>query len=138
VTDRVREAAKARVRKAMPDAASSLAELGASAPFDYSARGKYLVAAVQDDNGLALWETAARKRLRELEDSNRTYALVAISDDARWIAGVRQDESDQIDLWRADNGRRVRVMQTAGGRKSKLAFESGNQLRVVDSNGDAS
>lgn len=137
VTDRVREAAKARVRKATPEAAPTLAELGASAPFDYSARGKYLVAAMQDENGLALWETATRTRLRELEDSNRTYALVAISDDARWIAGVRQDESDQIDLWRADNGRRVRVIQAAGGRKSKLAFEAGNQLRVVDSDGDA-
>ena len=136
ITDRVREAAKARVRKATPEATPTLAELGASAPFDYSARGSYLVAAMQDDNGLALWETASRKRLRELEDSNRAYALVAISDDARWIAGVRQDESDQIDLWRADNGRRVRVIQTAGGRKTKLAFESGNQLRVVDANGD--
>ena len=135
VTDRVREAARARVRTTTPDAAPTLAELGASAPFDYSARGSYLVAATQDER-LALWETASRKRLRELEDSNRAYALVVISDDARWIAGVRQDENDQIDLWRADNGRRVRVIQAAGGRKTKLAFESGNQLRVVDAMGD--
>ena len=49
---------------------------------------------------------------------------------------MRQDESDQIDLWRADNGRRVRVIQAAGGRKTKLAFESGSQLRVVDADGD--
>lgn len=137
VTDRVREATKSRARKPTPEAAPTLAELGASAPFDYSARGRYLVAAMQDDSGLALWETANRKRLRELEDSNRAYALVAISDDARWIAGVRQDESDQIDLWRADNGRHVRVLHASGETKTKLAFESGNQLRVVDAQGDA-
>jgi esterase/lipase superfamily enzyme len=136
VTDRIRDAAKGRVRKATPEAGPTLAELGASAPFGYSARRRYLVAAVQDDIGLALWETATRKRVRELEDSNRAYALVAISEDARWIAGVRQDESDQIDLWRADNGRHVRVIHADGGPKTKLEFESGNQLRVVDAQGD--
>ncbi len=135
VTERVRDAAKARAKRATSEAAPTLAELGASAPFDYSARNRYLVAATQGDQGLALWETGSRKRLRELEDSKRPYALVAISDDARWIAGVRKQEDDQIDLWRADNGRRVRVIQTAAGAKSKIAFESNSQLHVVDANG---
>ena len=116
-------------RRATPETVPTLDQSALARPFDYSAREVYLVAAIQDDGGLAIWEMARRKRLRKLEDSKRSYALVTISDDARWIAGVRQDDSDQIDLWRADNGRLVRVIQAAGGPKTRLGFESGNQLR---------
>ena len=68
VTDRAREAAKARVRRTTPETAPTLDELGACAPFDYSAREVYLVATIQDDGGLALWEVARRRRVRELEE----------------------------------------------------------------------
>ncbi len=135
-SDRIREFTKARTKTALAGTAATLADLGAIGPFDYSASGSYLVAAVRDGAGMALWDTVNRKRLRRLENSDRQYSLVAISDEARWIAGVRHDDSEQIDLWRADNGRHVRVIRVAPGPKSKLEFTTGDELRVVAANGD--
>ncbi len=89
------------------DTAAMLAAVGATKPFDLSKSGRYLVAAERNGRGILLCDAPARRRLRLLEDSNRPYSLVKISADARWIAGVRSEQVDVVDLWRADNGRRV-------------------------------
>jgi esterase/lipase superfamily enzyme len=135
-TDRARESARARAPIGQSSPAASLADFDARRPFGYSARGNYLVAAVRDGDGLALWETANHRRLRRLENSDRPYALLAIADEAQWIAAVRQDNHEQIDLWRGDNGRHVRVIRAAGGPKSGLEFQSDNRLSVTAANGD--
>jgi esterase/lipase superfamily enzyme len=109
--------------------------LGAREPFAQSVRGKYLVAALDNDLGLALWDVLSRKLLRRLEDSDRRYDLLAISADARWIAGVRAEASDKIDIWRADSGEHARVLQAAGGPINNLEFLSGNRLRVEAADG---
>ena len=90
---------------------------------------------MSDGGGLALWETSNRKRLRGLENSERPYALVAISPEARWVAAVRQDSNEQIDLWRADNGRHMGVIRAAGGAKQRLTFQAGNELHVLAADG---
>src|SRR4051812_26431621 len=78
------------------DAAQVLDELGATEPFDDTPRGKYLVATIRDGGGLAVWNTTRHKRLVRLDDSDRAYSMVTISDEARWVAGVRVDDHNQI------------------------------------------
>lgn len=118
--------------------AQSLTELGAAAPFCYSARGTILVAARSDGGGLAVWNTTQRKQLRQLEQSDAGYALLAVSGDARWIAGIPRGNSNRVDLWRADTGRRVSSIDAPGGRKSKIEFtQGGQQLSVWSASGEA-
>ena len=76
------------------------------------------------------------KQLHPLEDSRREYALVAISDDDRWVAAVQKELPDHIDLWRADTGRYLGVLRAAGGSKHSLRFSNtGDQLLVFDEDG---
>lgn len=125
-------------RHAKSTEAHSLSELGATAPFCYSARGTILVAALSDGSGLAVWNTPQQKQLRQLEQSDEGYALLAISSDARWIAGIPRGDSDRIDVWRADTGRRVSSIDAPGGRKLKLEFVAGGQqLSVWSASGEA-
>ncbi len=136
---RVRDSVNGRTRVAQQPATTrdnSLSAFGADRPYDYSSNRRYLVAAYRD-GGLALWDTTQREPLRHLENSNQRYSQVTISDDARWIAGVREDDGERIDLWRADNGRHVRWIRTASGPTSKLEFKNGNELHVTlaDKNG---
>ncbi len=109
--------------------------MGAMAPFGYSADGSHLVAAVRDGASLAVWDTSTHRRLRRLENSDRHYALVVISDDAQWIAAVRLDQASKIDLWQASSGRHLRVIEAAGGRKSQLDFVGSDVLRVQTASG---
>lgn len=116
----------------------SLSELGAAAPFCYSSRGTILVAARSDGSGLAVWNATQRKQLRQLEQSDAGYALLAISGDARWIAGIPRGNNNRVDLWRADTGRRVSSIDAPGGRKSKIEFvQGGQQLSVWTVSGEA-
>lgn len=133
----VQQPAPVRTELSRQDFAAVLAALGVQSPFDLSGSGKYLVATEQSGVGLVLCDVASRRRLRNLQNSNRHYALVEISSDARWIAGVERDDNDSIDLWRADNGRRVGVLKAAGGEKQKLEFSAkGDQLSVQNRKGD--
>jgi esterase/lipase superfamily enzyme len=121
---------------ARQDVGAILAAIGASPPYDLSASGRYAVATDSRSGGLVVCDVANRRRLRTLENSNRRYALVEISRDARWIAAVRRDDNDRVDLWRADNGRQLGVLEAAGGAKRMLAFSAdGDQLRVYGSDG---
>jgi esterase/lipase superfamily enzyme len=120
---------------ATSDQERALDRLGAGRPSAYSARADYLVAAVREGHGLALWDAQRRIRLRRLEKSDRQYSLLAISDDARWIAGVRLDDDGQVDLWLAADGRHLRTIKVAAGAKTKLQFEAGDQLRIVAADG---
>ncbi len=114
---------------------AELAELGASAPIDFSPRGGYLIATT-DDGELHCGMWPRKKQLHLLEDSQREYALVAISDDDRWVAGVQKELPDHIDLWRADTGRYLGVLRAAGGPKHSLRFSNtGDQLLVFDDEG---
>ncbi|MEX0676379.1 MAG: hypothetical protein WD063_04855, partial [Pirellulales bacterium] len=128
---------RSRPPSSRQDITATLAELGAEAPFDLSASGHYLVAAETKGAGLVLCDVPNGRRLRRLENSNRRYALVEISGDARWIAAVPRDDSDRVDLWRADNGRQIGALEAPGGAKRMLAFSAaGDQLRVLAQNGD--
>jgi hypothetical protein len=122
--------ADARARATRHDLASTLAELNAVAPYDLSASGRYLVASDARGTGLVLIDVANRRRMRTLEDSRRRYALVEISGDARYIAAVRRDDSDRIDLWRADNGRHLAQIEAAGNKRQLEFSDDGKQLQV--------
>lgn len=129
--------AKPRPRFSRQDIAATLAALAAKAPFDLSSSGRYLVATERNGAGLVLIDVPGRRRLRRLENSNRRYALVEISADARWIAAVDRDDNGRIDLWRADNGRHVAMLKAPGGAKRKLEFSPrGNELRVTSRSGE--
>jgi esterase/lipase superfamily enzyme len=70
-----------------------------------------------------------RRRLRTLADSDRRYATIVISRDARWIAAAARGD-DRIDLWRADNGRHLAALKNDGP-ASRLEFSpDGRELRV--------
>jgi esterase/lipase superfamily enzyme len=115
---------------------AALDTLGVQSPYDLSGSGRYLVATERGGIGLALCDLHAPRRVHRLKNSNHGYSLVAISPDARWIVAVREDDADQIDLWRADNGHHVRVLKVAGGPKEKLEFiAGGSQLRVTSQGG---
>lgn len=114
-----------------PPGEDDLTRFGAMPPFDFTPRGKYLVAAERDGRGLALWETSRRAPQRQLAQSNHIYLLIAISDDARWIAGLRGANWDLIDVWRVDTGKHVRTLDVAPGKKIDLDFHDGDHLHVV-------
>ena len=126
----------AKPRSQQPNHASILRELSAHEPFDISASGRYMVA-VDSSGGLVLIDAMNVRRLHSLQNSRRTYSLLEISPDARWIAAVRRDNPDQIDLWRADNGRHLRTIAGEGGAKKTLDFDAETgELRVVDRRGN--
>lgn len=113
-----------------------LSELGAGKPLAITPRGKYLVAASASGLGLTLYDARNQKSLRALAESEHPYSLVAISPDARWIAAVRRDSGQQIDLWRLDTGERVASIETTGGAKRLIEFsKSGDELGVVLASG---
>ncbi len=66
-TDGGREPARTKRKITPQERATALASLGARGPFDYATRGTYLVAAVRNGAGLALWETATGRRLLRFE-----------------------------------------------------------------------
>lgn len=112
--------------------ATQLQEFDVTSPYDLSGSRRYLVAAAQNGRGLVLCDLVNERRLRLLAGSGRGYALVKISRDARWIAAVRRDDPNRIDVWRADNGRQVATLAAPGGAKRKLAFSPrGDELHVT-------
>ncbi|REK12051.1 MAG: alpha/beta fold hydrolase [Planctomycetota bacterium] len=114
----------------------ALAAMGMQAPYDLSGSGRFMVATQRGGVGLAVCDIIRQRRLHGLQDSRRGYALVAISRDARWIAAVRRDDPDHIDLWRADNGLLVRTVEAAGGAKKTLSFSADGKLEVLPQNGN--
>ncbi|MGD9720190.1 MAG: alpha/beta hydrolase [Pirellulales bacterium] len=136
ITDRVREFARTKIHTTPANGALNLTDFGATQPFAFSAESKYLVAAVQGGAGLAVWETDHHRRLMRLENSDRAYALIAVSPQAGWVAAVRQNNPDQIDLWQAGTGRHIRMISAAGGAKRQLDFSSESELTVTAVNGD--
>jgi esterase/lipase superfamily enzyme len=114
--------------------AAVLEALGATEPYDVSVSGRYVVAT--GDAGLLLADARQGRQLRTLKDSLRGYRLVKISGDARWIAAVRADDPDSIDLWRADNGKLIRTIIATGGTKSSIEFTATDELRVSTSSGN--
>ena len=134
ISDRPADAVHPQIKTAS-DQRALLSELGASGTYAYSARGNHVVANHGEGPGLALWETGTKRKLHHLEKSERSYSLLSISDQVRWIAGVREDDPDKIDVWRADNGRHLRVISATGGPKAEIAFV-GNELHVKSANGD--
>ncbi len=85
---RVRDTTSDRTRIAQQPASTqhnALSAFGAGRPYDYSSNRRYLVAAYRG-GGLALWDTNQNELLRRLDDSDRRYSQVTISDDTRWIA----------------------------------------------------
>ncbi len=139
----IRQRAKAGIKGDSPSNRSAIAAgisatlkaLDAQAPYDVSTSGRYLVAS-QAKSGLVLFDTSSHRALRQLEKGARGYVLVEISGDARWIAGVWLADPNQIDLWRADNGRLIRTIQAEGGEKRSLEFSaSGEELRVLPASG---
>jgi esterase/lipase superfamily enzyme len=116
--------------------ASSLETFGLRQPAAFSTSGRFLVGS-EPDGSLLVCDVANRRRLRRLEDSSRRYSLIAMSADARWIVGLRADNSAQIDLWRADNGRMVRTILAEKGPKRSVEFsERGDELRVMGADGE--
>jgi esterase/lipase superfamily enzyme len=126
----------AKPRSEQPNHASVLRDLSARAPFDVSASGRYMVA-VDSAGGLVVIDAMKVARLHSLQNSRRAYSLVEISPDARWIAAVRTENPDEIDLWRADNGRFLRTIISEGGAKKSLDFDAETRdLRVADRRGN--
>lgn len=126
----------AKPRGEQPNHASVLRDLSAHEPFDVSSSGRYMVA-VDSAGGLVLIDAIKASRLHPLQNSKRGYSLVEISGDARWIAAVRRDNPDEIDLWRADNGRFLRTITSEGGPKKSLDFDAETgELRVADRRGN--
>jgi len=126
----------AKPRGEQPNHASILRDLSAHEPFDVSASGRYMVA-VDSSGGLVLIDAMKVRRVHPLQNSRRAYSLVEISPDARWIAAVRRDNPDEIDLWRADNGRYLRTIAGEGGPKKSLDFDAETgELRVADRRGN--
>lgn len=126
----------AKPRGQQPNHATVLSDLSASEPFDVSASGRFMVA-VDTSGGLILIDAIKVRRLHTLQNSRRAYSLLEISPDARWIAAVRRDNPDEIDLWRADNGRFLRTIAGEGGAKKSLDFDAETgELRVVDRRGN--
>ncbi len=126
----------AKPRGQQPNHSSILRDLSALEPFDVSASGRFMVA-VDSSGGLVVIDAIKVRRLHPLQNSRRAYSLVEISPDARWIAAVRRDNPDEIDLWRADNGRFLRTIAGEGGPKKSLDFDAETgELRVADRRGN--
>jgi esterase/lipase superfamily enzyme len=133
-TERKTASTESKSKAAGQSLSEVMETLGAREPFDVSSSGRYLVASC--DAGLMLADARQGRQLKTLADSLREYQLVKISSDARWIVGVRADDPDSIDLWRADNGKHVRTIAAAGGAKSAIEFSSPNELSVSTSKGN--